>query len=369
MKNTNQFIKVFYFLILSLTVSCSVNKEERETTTKKEETLLPKENNEVTVMPLRKQLFHHELVSNGKVVASQLADLHFESSQLITHIFVKNGDYVRKGQRLAELDKFELTNKRRQTKESLERAKLNLKDVLIGQGYATSKENEIPKEVLELAKVKSSYEQSRTQYELAKRAEEKATLVAPFDGVVANLFVKPYNQAHPSETFCSLMNTTKMEVCFSVLESELLLIHRGDKVMITPYANRNKSYEGYISEINPLVDSNGMVRVMALVKGQKDLFNGMNVSVKVQRVLKNCLVIPKTAVVLRSGKQVVFTLNHGLAKWNYVHVETENTTDCVVSNRALPRVSKGLVEGDTVIVSGSLNLAHEAPVVITKIHQ
>ena len=36
------------------------------------------------------------------------------------------------------------------------------------------------------------------------------------------------------------------------------------------------------------------------------------------------LVIPKTAVVLRSGKQVVFTLKDGKAMWNYVHTGLEN---------------------------------------------
>lgn len=368
MKNTNQIIKIFCFLMLVLITACSLHKEERKPAEEGVSTALPEEKNEVTVMPLKQLLFHHELVSNGKVVASQSADLHFETPQLITHIFVKNGDYVRKGQRLAELDKFRLTNKRAQAKETFERAKLNLKDVLIGQGYVPSNLGSIPKEIMELAKVKSGYEQSRVQYEFAKREEEKATLVAPFDGVVANLFAKPYNQSNPSAVFCTLINMKAMEVEFSILESELQQIHKGNKVKIMPYANRKKSYEGYISEINPIVDKGGMVRVTARVNGKKGLFTGMNVSVKVQRIMKDCLVIPKTAVVLRSGKQVVFTLSHGLAQWNYVHVETENTTDCVVSDRTLPGVSEGLAEGDTVIVSGSLNLAHEASVVVTKMY-
>lgn len=88
----------------------------------------------------------------------------------------------------------------------------------------------------------------------------------------------------------------------------------------------------------------------------------MNVKVSVRRSLGEQLVIPKTAVVLRSGKQVVFTLKEGKAMWNYVNTGLENATECVVSDRSQKGIEDGLLEGDTVIVTGNLNLAHEAEV-------
>lgn len=44
------------------------------------ETVLPSQVNEVTVMTLKKAAFSHELVSNGKVMASQYADLSFRET-------------------------------------------------------------------------------------------------------------------------------------------------------------------------------------------------------------------------------------------------------------------------------------------------
>ena len=79
------------------------------------------------------------------------------------------------------------------------KAELELKDVLIGQGYSPDDFSKVPAETMKIAKVKSGYEQSKSQYELAKREMEHATLIAPFDGVVANLFSKPYNPANTSE--------------------------------------------------------------------------------------------------------------------------------------------------------------------------
>ena len=100
------------------------------------------------------------------------------------------------------------------------------------------------------------------------------------------------------------------------------------KVVITPYAGGG-AFEGSVSEINPLVDANGMVKVKAAVNAGGKLFSGMNVKVSVRRSLGEQLVIPKTAVVLRSGKQVVFTLKEGKAMWNYVNTGLENATECV----------------------------------------
>lgn len=316
--------------------------------------VLPDEANEVTVEVLKKRPFEHELVSNGKITAGEQADLHFESEGVLAQVYVKNGERVRAGQKLAELDKFELANQVVQAKDALAKARLDLQDVLIGQGYAANDTAHVPQEVMKLARVKSGYDQSLAQYELACRKEERATLVAPFDGVVANLFAKPYNPVDLSEAFCTVVGSRNMEADFTVLESELPLISIGDKVTVTPYSGIAEGQEGHITEINPLVDENGMVRVKAMVQGGRQLFAGMNVRIHVHRSVKGQLVIPKSAVVLRSGKQVVFTLKAGKAQWVYVQTALENAESYSVAD--------GLQEGDTVIVTGNVNLAHEAPV-------
>ena len=346
--------------------ACTDQKEKELSKEEGVSVVLLDDKNDVSVMPLKKQGFSHELVSNGKVTAHRKAELRFETTETVAKVYVKNGDRVRKGQKLAELDDFKLRNALQQNEYALEKAKLELQDVLIGQGYAVDKFDQVSPEVMKLAKVKSGYDQSLAQYELAKRAGEKAILTAPFDGIVANLFTKPYNLANTSEAFCTIVDTGSMEADFTVLESELPLIKEGDRVVVIPYADSSVQYDGKVSEVNPLVDSNGMVKVRALVDGKGKLFSGMNVKISVRRFLGNQLVIPKTAVVLRSGKQVVFTLEKGKAQWNYVQTGLENADSCIVSNKEDKGVTDGLIEGDMVIVSGNVNLAHEAPVKVTK---
>lgn len=351
-----QNCRYMLYIAIALLTACTDAKKE-ENAEEGVATVLPSENNEVTVQTLKRQIFDHELVSNGKVVAGGQADLRFETSGIIAHIYVKNGDNVRKGQKLAELDKFRLINKTLQAKDALEKSKLELQDVLIGQGYPAGDHSKVPADIMQLARVKSGYDQSISQYELAKYEEEHATLTAPFDGVVANLFSKPYNASSTSDAFCTIIGTQGMEADFTVLESELPLIKSGDKVIVTPYSDSASKQEGRITQINPLVDEKGMVKVKATVNSKGKLFSGMNVRINVHRSLGEQLVIPKSAVVLRSGKQVVFTLKSGKAKWNYVQTGLENAENYTI-------IPDQVQEGDTVIVTGNVNLAHEATVVI-----
>ena len=324
------------------------------------ETILPSQMNEVTVMKLEKKTFNHELVSNGKIVAKEHADLYFRTQEVVAKVYVKNGTFVRKGQKLAELDLFKLNNTLAQNKNALVQAELEMKDVLIGQGYAPDNLDAVPAEVLELAKVKSGYERAKAQYDLAQYDVEQATLTAPFDGVVANLFDKSYNMPKSGEPFCRVIRTSAMEVDFTVLESELPLIKVGDQVEVSPYASAVGKRTGSVSEINPMVDANGMVRVKAQVNGGDKLFDGMNVRISVKRSLDEQMVVPKTAVVLRSGKQVLFTVKDSIAMWNYITTGLENMTECTLVDWE----ASGLQEGMTIVTTGNVNLAHESPVKI-----
>src|SRR5690606_15082114 len=134
---------------------------------------------EVTTMKLTAGDFDHELVSNGRVSAGNVAELKFLTSEVISEIFVRNGSRVNKGQRIATLNTYSLNNALNQAKDALERSKLEYQDVLIGQGYRLDNQEAIPDEVVELAKVKSGANTAQTQYDMARYNLEKATLTAP----------------------------------------------------------------------------------------------------------------------------------------------------------------------------------------------
>lgn len=348
---------IFYILLLITFISCNSSDKREEKT--RENSALSHESNEIKAVALQYTDFNHELISNGILSASQKADLQFESSEIVEKVYVKNGQRVLNGQKIAMQSQFKLQNNLKQALDNLEKAQLELQDVLISQGYVFRDSLKIPSEIMKIAKIKSNYDNSITQYELALYKLDHSVLYVPFDGIVANLFSKEHNLPSTSDPFCSIIGIKNMEADFMVLENELPLIHVGDQVQISPFSFNDYTIGGKINEINPAVNENGLVRVKASVMNtDKDLYEGMNIKIRVQRSVGKQLVIPKDALVLRNNKKVVFTVKNNKAIWNYVQTGLENSTGYIIT--------EGLNEGDSVIYSGNLNLSHEAPVRLIK---
>ena len=348
-----------YAMILTIAVLSACNPGKKEQAEETVQQLLPDRPAEVSTMTLTAVDFEHELVSNGKISARNVAELKFLTSEVISAIYVKNGSRVEKGQRIAMLDTYSLTNTLHQSKDALERSKLEYQDVLIGQGFRLDNPEAVPEEVTELAKVKSGRNTAQTQYDMAVYNLEQATLTAPIGGVVANLFAKPNTLSSPSEIFCNIIDTRTLEATFTVLENELGMIRIGDKIKVSPFSMPGVEIEGRVSEINPWVDKNGMVQVKASVGYHERMVEGMNVRVSIFRSLGKQWVVPKSAVVLRTGRQVVFTLVDGKAIWNYVQTGLENASSYTITGETLK-------EGDVIITAGNINLAHEAPVTVVE---
>ncbi len=351
--------KLICFLFTLLILASSCGKSEDENAEKNVQQKLPSEPTEVKVMTLQATDFTQELVSNGKISSGKVAELRFQTSELIDKIYVKNGDQVSKGQLIARLQLFKFNNKLKQAKNDLEQSKLKLQELIIGQGYKISDTASIPDKMLELMKVKSGYNNAKNNYELAQFNSNQAVLRAPFSGKIANLTSKVHTLPDNSKPFCNLVDLRAMEVSFSVLENELALIKKGDIINVTPYSMPDVTIKGNITEINPWVDENGMVQLKAKLNYHKNMIEGMNVKVSVFHSLGKQWVVPKTAVVLRTGKQVVFVLKNDLAFWNYVQTGKENATEYTIT-------SETLKNGDIIITEGNINLAHESPVKVIK---
>jgi RND family efflux transporter MFP subunit len=342
-------------------MSCSSKKAQEEQAEEKKTTNVENKATEVKTKLLEYRDFNYELISNGTVAAMNRAELKFQTQEVIRKIYVKNGDRVTMGQKLAELDKFKLEIAKSQAVESLEQAKLNLQDVLIGQGYSMNDTLNIPAEIMKVAKIKSNYEQSCNNYLIADYNLDAATLYAPFDGVVANLTVKEYNYPG-AEAFCMIIDNRNPEVVFNILESEMPVVNLKYKVIVSPVFMPSHTVEGYISEINPMIDKNSMSRIKAVISNSDSKFyEGMNVKVRVQLSLGKRLVVPKSAVVLRTNRKVVFRLKDDKAAWVYVQTAQENSDSFVIT--------EGLNEGDHVIYDGNINLADEAPVTVNNNHE
>ncbi len=339
--------------------ACGGSKKNDQATGDEESQQRVQEQPQVTVMTVNRGVFLRELQSNGRLVAADKVDLRFRTAELISSISVQNGQRISVGQEIARVEEFELRNRVITANEAVETALMNLQDYLLGYRYELKDTASVPPAILKYGYAKSQLLGSKVNLAQARYSLQHAVLKAPISGVVANITAKERNMAPTSEPFCTIISDNRFEVDFPVLESEIELLKAGHEVLVEPLAYPGTKMKGRLSGMNPVVDRNGMVQAKAVVDNiQGKLYEGMNVRVLVQQAVPGKLVVPKSAVVLRSDRQVLFVYANGRSQWRYVKTGLENSREYTIEDQ--------LEDGEEVIISGNFNLAHDVEVEIVK---
>ncbi|MBN2666071.1 MAG: efflux RND transporter periplasmic adaptor subunit, partial [Bacteroidales bacterium] len=304
----------------------------------------------VKTVELEKSTFYHELVSNGKVYSSEKAVVPFKVNGVIKDLLIRNGQKVNTGDLLAVIEDFEYQSQLRSAKQTYEKAEINFKDDIYSK-YLTFDTIGIAPEKIKTSRIRSGLDDAINALKLAEYNFNNTRIHSPISGVVANLEALQWNPSQNYPNLCTVINDQKMEVEFPVIESEYGFISQGMPVGIMPFINDSTVISGTITQINPQVDEAGMVKIKAGLRNNGHLIDGMNVKVVIRKPVPGRLVVPKEALVIRQGRDVIFVRQDSLAIWKYVTVEFENSTSV--------SVSEGLEPGDLVIVSGNVNLAHK----------
>ena len=181
--------------------------------------------NTVEVMTLTRKDFPRQLLSNGKLSAGSRAELKFGTTGAIKTLNIKNGQHVSAGQIIAELDRPDLILALESARLAMDKSRLDFYDVLAGQGYTAKDTTSVPADMLDMAKVRSGYGSAVNALERAKYDLSCTILKSPFSGTVADLKVKRYDQA-PDEALCTLLDDSRMDVDFTVMEFLLLMRRR-----------------------------------------------------------------------------------------------------------------------------------------------
>lgn len=362
MRKKSGYIGIMIGMTLFFISGCKDKKQE-DSETEQVRIEQKEEKTEVKAEKARLDCFEMELMSNGKVEAREKATLNFLVSDIIDSIYVTNGSRVRKGDPIILVDGQKSGEQLRDAQLNLEKMKLELRSRLMSEGINDLKDTaNIPPQRLHTIMLQSGYTSAVNAYEKAKTDYANIRTCAPFNGVVADLDAKPFNPSSAYKSLCTLINDAQMEVVFNVLETEIGYIHPGMDVELTPYANNKITLHGKVTEVNPRIDENGMVKIKATTDNlQHALVDGMNVNIILKRRIGDKLIVPKTAVLPRQGKKVIFVHQNGKAIWKYVTTGVENSREICIES--------GLQEGEEVIYENNLGLSHESEVVVKEMKE
>ena len=183
---------------------------------------------------------------------------------------------------------------------------------------------------------------------------ENTKVLAPISGVLAEIEQKQGNVVSSGEELGIIYDPDNLEMTGKILETDFKFIQKGLKADIFPLSFPDQSFSATVVEYNPKVDENGMITVKLRLDQTKGLLPGMNANAVIRVPQQENIIVPREALVMKSGKPVVFTYEGGLAKWKYVELGLDNGVDL--------EIKAGLEDGSTVIISNNLQLAHDAKV-------
>ena len=212
--------------------------------------------------------------------------------------------------------------------------------------------------------VQSGLAQAEQLLARARLALTRTRIVAPFSGRVADLKVETGQSVSAGQTLLLLLEDDRMKVDVDVLEADVIRLAGGATVQVHVPNFNDAILAGTIYSINPSIEpATGMGRVtVSLPNPRGRLLSGLfaNVALETGR-LSDRLVVPANSLLVRQGRDLVFTVQHGRAYWTYVTTGARSGDDVEVVN--------GLSPGDTVAVAGQFALSHDAPVAITLVHE
>ena len=302
---------------------------------------------EVILGNSRADNFELRINSNGIIAAAQSLEITVNASGALKTLDIKNGSKVNSSQLLGAIEN---------TAENLalERAQIAYKKALVQFQNDSIGYSNLTEEARNNLELSAGLRDAEINLKEAQINKEKTLIKAPFRGVIADMEKKLGDQVGVGEKIGKIYTPNQLVMEAKVLETDYSNLKVGLLADIFPLALKEKSFTATLIEINPIVDDNGMISVKLKLNETQGLLPGMNAQCIIRVPVEESILVPKEAVVIKSGRPVVFTFEEGYAKWNYVETGLENGTDV--------QIVSGLEAGKQVILSNNLQLAHDAKV-------
>jgi membrane fusion protein (multidrug efflux system) len=293
-------------------------------------------------------------ISTANIIPDEEVDLTFESSGMITDIYFQEGLAVKKGQLLAKVN-----DKPLQAELQKLQAQIPLAEDRVFRQKSLLEKDAVSKEAYE--QVSTELEKLHADLELVKARIAQTELRAPFDGVIGLRNVSEGAYASPTTIVTHLTKITPLKVEFSVNEKQADFIGPGTKITFQTPPDL-AVYQAVIYAVESRLDQNTYtLKARARYPNSSGRMKpGRSANVEIHSgEIKNALVIPNEAIIAEMGHDIAYIYSEGKAKQIEVIKGIRSESNI--------QILEGLNPGDTLIISGVMQLRDGLPVTIDNI--
>lgn len=332
--------------ILTVLASCSpkTNKEKKESAVRVN-----------TYYPTRTS--SEEIFISGIVSAKQTALISTKVMGYIDKIYVKQGDFVKRGQPLVIINSSDLKAKEAQSRAMIAEAEAAAKDAQRDYQRYQALHNEKSVSDKELENIALKNTSARAHLQMARQGlkEVRSMLAytnirAPFSGVVTQKMTDEGNMASPGTPLLSIEESGDLNITASVPESYITNVHTGEQVKID-IKSLHATINGMIKELSPSAAMTGGQYGVKIAISQKDkarlhpgMYAGIHIPNKAVQEGAPQILVKKSSVVSKdqlTGIYVADKDSKAVLHWVRLGKETGNQvvvlsgismTDCIIEH-------------------------------------
>jgi RND family efflux transporter MFP subunit len=297
-----------------------------------------------------------DFVANGNFEPIQELTFSAEKSGKVISVLVKEGDYVNVGQTLVIVRSDVLNVNAQTAKASYDNAKADY--ARYENAFNTGG---VTKQQLDQAKL--ALTNAAANLKQANISVGDTRVKAPIKGFINKRYIEPGSilTGMPASAMFDIVNVSKLKLKVTANESQVASLKVGNPVTITASVFPGEIFNGKIIFIAAKADEslNFTVEIEIANNADNNLKAGMYGSALFgSKQTQELKVVPRNAFVGSVSNNQVFVVVNGIAKLKKV-----------VAGRILGdqvEIVDGLAEGDSVIITGQINLQDGSPVEIIK---
>ena len=286
-----------------------------------------------------------EIVLAGSISASEIASLRFPGSGKLVWVGVKEGDWVKKWQAIASLDKQQL---RKSLQTQFNNYRTNLSQFWDTQDkYKDTVVSDTVQRILD--RTQYSLDNTVISYEIADMAIKESTLFSPIAGVVTEI-QQPLTGTNitPATATFTIINPASIFFKSEIDQEDVTKIRVGQKATVKIDAFSDNSFDSEITYVSfiPVTGQSSTVyeiRFLLPIDNQDSIYRlGMDGEALITLKEENeALVLPLDAL-NDDGKSFVWLKSDDKLSKKYVTTGIENDTEI--------QILEGLSTNDTVVI-------------------
>ncbi len=317
----------------------------------KRDTTLQPSKRLVTVAHVEKKDFNHYVTIQGNVESDDIVNASSEVGGRLTEVMVKEGQYVKRGQKIASVDLENLKKNIAEVEKSLELAE----DVYERQ--ARLWEQKIGSEIQYL-QAKNNKERLEKSLETLNHQLTKGDVYAPISGAVDMVFLKSGEMAAPGAPIAQILNTRDLKIVADVPENLLGKVSRGDWVDVHMPA-LNEDRKARVSLIGRRIDpANRTFEIeMNISDGSGLIKPNLLTEIRINSLTEKDVIVVPVDIVQQEVGGKDYLMVKGTKGADFIAKKVYVTTGESYDGEVV--ITSGLTVEDQIIIDGARALANE----------